>query len=42
MIPDFIPEGRYKVDLGIFQPLPSRKLIYKSEIIFSLAKTMTA
>lgn len=39
MIPDIIPEGRYKVVAGIFQPLPSHKLIYESEWIFSIAKT---
>lgn len=36
MIPSFAPEGRYKVNVGIFQPLPGHKLIYKTEIIFSL------
>lgn len=39
MIPDIIPEGRYKVVAGIFQPLPSHKLIYESEWIFSIATT---
>lgn len=39
MIPDIIPEGRYKVVAGIFHPLPSHKLIYESEWIFSIATT---
>lgn len=40
LLPDFLPEGRYKVNVGIYQPLPSHKLVSKSEIIFSLTKKL--
>ena len=38
VIPSIIPEGRYKINLAIFQPMPSHKHIYGTEIIFSLMK----
>lgn len=38
LIPDFLPEGRFKVDVAIFHPDPKAKTIYQTEWIFSLTK----